>query len=351
MKVSIICTNYNKGDWVREAIDSFLNQETNFDFEIIIIDDASTDHSYEIIQEYQNKFPEKVRTFRNEVNLGITKTWKKICREAKGQYIARCDSDDFWTDPLKLQKQVDLLDASSDSLWSNTEFDMVDLDGNLIQKDAFANKALPLIDSYEEMLVMKGMTMASTWLVDTALMQEVSAQISDTAVDDTFELQLELFKRTKISFLSDSTTVYRMNLGSDSKPMTLETAEKRFTGILNSQIKYLNKYPDQDIKRILHLALVKDRDLDILVFKKDRQIEDLNLRLNQVSRISHDQSECIEMLKKENEENEELLTNMTSELNRIQSLYDDLQNQYSSVVTSKRWTIPTKIINFFRRSK
>ena len=344
MKVSIICTNYNKGDWVREAIDSFLNQKTNFDFEIIIIDDASTDHSYEIIQEYQNKFPEKVRTFRNEVNLGITRTWKKVCQEAKGQYIARCDSDDFWTDSLKLQKQVDLLDASTDSLWSNTEFDMVDLDGNLIQKDAFANKALPLIDSYEEMLVMKGMTMASTWVVDTALMQDVSAQISDTAADDTFELQLELFKRTKISFLSDSTTVYRMNLGSDSKPMTLETAERRFTGILDSQIKYLNKYPDQDIQRISHLALVKDRDLDILVFKKDRQIEDLDLRLNQVSRISHDQNEYIEVLKKENQD-------FQSELNRIQSLYDDLQIQYNSVVTSRRWTIPTKIINFFRRSK
>lgn len=344
MKVSIICTNYNKGDWVREAMDSFLNQKTNFDFEIIIIDDASTDHSYEIIQEYQNKFPEKVRTFRNEVNLGIARTWKKVCQEAKGQYIARCDSDDFWTDPLKLQKQVDLLDASTDSLWSNTEFDMVDLDGNLIQKDAFANKALPLIDSYEEMLVMKGMTMASTWLVDTALMQDVSAQISDTATDDTFELQLELFKRTKISFLSDSTTVYRMNLGSDSKPMTLETAERRFTGILDSQIKYLNKYPDQDIQRISHLALVKDRDLDILVFKKDRQIEDLDLRLNQVSRISHDQNEYIEVLKKENQD-------FQSELNRIQSLYDDLQIQYNSVVTSRRWTIPTKIINFFRRSK
>lgn len=344
MKVSIICTNYNKGDWVREAMDSFLNQKTNFDFEIIIIDDASTDHSYEIIQEYQNKFPEKVRTFRNEVNLGITRTWKKVCQEAKGQYIARCDSDDFWTDSLKLQKQVDLLDASTDSLWSNTEFDMVDLDGNLIQKDAFASKALPLIDSYEEMLVMKGMTMASTWLVDTALMQDVSAQISDTAADDTFELQLELFKRTKISFLSDSTTVYRMNLGSDSKPMTLETAERRFTGILDSQIKYLNKYPDQDIQRISHLALVKDRDLDILVFKKDRQIEDLDLRLNQVSRISHDQNEYIEVLKKENQD-------FQSELNRIQSLYDDLQIQYNSVVTSRRWTIPTKIINFFRRSK
>lgn len=344
MKVSIICTNYNKGDWVREAMDSFLNQRTTFDFEIIIIDDASTDHSYEIIQDYQNKFPEKVRTFRNEVNLGITRTWKKVCQEAKGQYIARCDSDDFWTDPLKLQKQVDLLDSSTDSLWSNTEFDMVDLDGNIIQKDAFANKALPLIDSYEEMLVMKGMTMASTWLVDTALMKDVSAQISDTAADDTFELQLELFKRTKISFLSDSTTVYRMNLGSDSKPMTLDTAEKRFTGILNSQIKYLNKYPDQDIQRISHLALVKDRDLDVLIFKKDRQIEDLDSRLNQVSHISHNQNEYIEVLKKENQD-------FQTELSRIQSLYDGLQIQYNSVVTSRRWTIPTKIINFFRRSK
>lgn len=344
MKVSIICTNYNKGDWVRAAMDSFLNQRTTFDFEIIIIDDASTDHSYEIIQDYQNKFPEKVRTFRNEVNLGITRTWKKVCQEAKGQYIARCDSDDFWTDPLKLQKQVDLLDSSTDSLWSNTEFDMVDLDGNIIQKDAFANKALPLIDSYEEMLVMKGMTMASTWLVDTALMQDVSDQISDTAADDTFELQLELFKRTKISFLSDSTTVYRMNLGSDSKPMTLDTAEKRFTGILNSQIKYLNKYPDQDIQRISHLALVKDRDLDILIFKKDRQIEDLDSRLNQVSHISHNQNEYIEVLKKENQD-------FQTELSRIRSLYDELQIQYNSVVTSRRWTIPTKIINFFRRSK
>lgn len=344
MKVSIICTNYNKGDWVREAMDSFLNQRTTFDFEIIIIDDASTDHSYEIIQDYQNKFPEKVKTFRNEVNLGITRTWKKVCQEAKGQYIARCDSDDFWTDPLKLQKQVDLLDSSTDSLWSNTEFDMVDLDGNIIQKDAFANKALPLIDSYEEMLVMKGMTMASTWLVDTALMQDVSDQISDTAADDTFELQLELFKRTKISFLSDSTTVYRMNLGSDSKPMTLDTAEKRFTGILNSQIKYLNKYPDQDIQRISHLALVKDRDLDILIFKKDRQIEDLDSRLNQVSHISHNQNEYIEVLKKENQD-------FQTELSRIRSLYDELQIQYNSVVTSRRWTIPTKIINFFRRSK
>ena len=111
----------------------------------------------------------------------------------------------------------------------------------------------------------------------------------------------------------------------------------------------------RQIKRMLHLALVKDRDLDILVFKKDRQIEDLNRqiedlnsRLNQVSRISHDQSEYIEVLKKEKEE---ILTNMTSELNRIQILYDDLQKQYNSVVTSKRWTIPTKIINFFRRSK
>ena len=63
MKVSIICTNYNKGDWVREAMDSFLNQKTNFDFEIIIIDDASTDHSYELFKSIKISFLKKLELF------------------------------------------------------------------------------------------------------------------------------------------------------------------------------------------------------------------------------------------------------------------------------------------------
>ena len=61
--VSIICTNYNKGEWIRQAIESFLIQETDFEFEIILIDDKSTDGSDEYIREYTKKYPEKIRAF------------------------------------------------------------------------------------------------------------------------------------------------------------------------------------------------------------------------------------------------------------------------------------------------
>ena len=96
MKVSIICTNYNKEKWIAEAIDSFLSQTAEFDFEIIIVDDASTDSSRQIIKDYAKKYPQKIRAFFNQKNKGITKTWIAICQEAKGEYIARCDGDDVY---------------------------------------------------------------------------------------------------------------------------------------------------------------------------------------------------------------------------------------------------------------
>ena len=93
MKVSIICTNYNKEAWIEEAIQSFLNQKCNFDYEIILVDDASSDHSPQIIEHYAKQFPEKIKAVFHQENLGITKTWIEACKLAQGDYIARCDGD------------------------------------------------------------------------------------------------------------------------------------------------------------------------------------------------------------------------------------------------------------------
>ena len=101
MKVSIICTNYNKGKWIYEAIESFKTR-TTFPYEILVADDASTDESVEIIKEYEKKFPTLITAFITK-NVGITKTWKSIVKRASGEYIARCDGDDYWTDVHKLQ--------------------------------------------------------------------------------------------------------------------------------------------------------------------------------------------------------------------------------------------------------
>ena len=265
MKVSIICTNYNKGTWIADAIESFLSQKTSFPYEIIIVDDASTDESPKIIASYADNYPEIIRAFYHTENQGIAKTWVTICQEAKGQYIARCDGDDYWIDDCKLQKQVDLLEKTPDSKWSNTDFDFVDSSGKVTQAKAFANQAIPLITTYEDMLALKGMTMASTWLVERELMLEVNQIIDLDAVDDTFNLQLELFRKTSLSFLPDATTVYRMDAESDSRTKNVEKLRRRFQRLLATQIEYVKKYPDSDYKKAFLTLLNKHTDFEILL--------------------------------------------------------------------------------------
>ena len=265
--VSIICTVFNKEPWLKKTIDSFLVQQTEFAFEIILVDDASSDGSRHIIQDYQANYPNLIRTFYHEENQGIAKTWVTICKEAQGQYIARCDGDDFWLDPLKLQKQVDLLESKPDCKWSNTDFDIYDEQGTLVSKAGFANHTIPLADTYEKMLATRGFTMASTWLVDRELMLEVNQELDLTTSDDTFNLQLELFQRTSLAYLDEATVAYTINQGSDSRPTDLKKLERRFHNLLKTQLEYLDKYPNADYKEMTKILLDRNNTYEIRLSK------------------------------------------------------------------------------------
>lgn len=113
IKVSILCQTFNHEAYIEEALKGFLMQETDFDFEICIHDDASTDKTTEIIRNYESRFPDKIKPiyqFTNQYGLGKRITRINMAR-AQGQYFAICEGDDYWTDPRKLQKQADWLDA------------------------------------------------------------------------------------------------------------------------------------------------------------------------------------------------------------------------------------------------
>ena len=265
--VSIICTVFNKEPWLKKTIDSFLAQKTEFLFEIILVDDASTDGSRKIIADYQASHPDLIRAFYQDENLGIAKTWVTICKEARGQYIARCDGDDFWIDPLKLQKQVDLLASKPDCKWSNTDFDIYDEHGNFVSKAGFANQTIPLADTYEKMLATRGFTMASTWLVDRDLMIEVNQELDLTTSDDTFNLQLELFQRTSLAYLDEATVAYTINQGSDSRPCDFRKLERRFHKLLQTQLTYLDKYPNADFKEMTKILLDRTNTYEIRLSK------------------------------------------------------------------------------------
>lgn len=291
--VSIICTNYNKGEWIRQAIESFLIQETDFEFEIILIDDKSTDGSDEYIREYTKKYPEKIRAFFNEQNLGITKTWIKICKEAKGKYIARCDGDDYWIDKNKLQKQVDLLESNKELKWCSTDYNLANEDGKIIETGVFDKNIVKRAKSYEEILVTSGFTNPSTWLVETKLMQKINRMISEDAVDDTFNIQLELFKQTDLNYINEPMAVYRMNQGSDSKPQGQQKMNERLNRLLETQIEYLNKYK-LDKEQAIIFSLKYSNELNKIIVANNLKIAALKSEILKKENVISRQEKEIE---------------------------------------------------------
>lgn len=112
IEVTVFCTAYNHGKYIRKALDGFVKQKTHFEYEVIIHDDASTDETADIINEYYEKYPNIIVPLFEEENQFRKKSYlKEYClSRAKGKYIAFCEGDDYWTDELKLQRQYDAME-------------------------------------------------------------------------------------------------------------------------------------------------------------------------------------------------------------------------------------------------
>ena len=111
--VSVIMIAYNQKKYIRKAIESVLMQRTDFSFEVLIGDDGSIDGTSEIVSEYSRKYPEIVKAKIREENIGATRNSYDLLCSARGKYLATCEGDDYWTDELKLQKQVDFLEKNT----------------------------------------------------------------------------------------------------------------------------------------------------------------------------------------------------------------------------------------------
>lgn len=121
-KLSVLVPTFNHELFVAQTLQGALSQKTDFDFEIVIGDDASTDDNALIIKDFSSKYPDKIRAYLHPKNLGPTEPKELggknnvgfLFSKCKGEYIALCEGDDYWTDPLKLQKQVDFLENNEE---------------------------------------------------------------------------------------------------------------------------------------------------------------------------------------------------------------------------------------------
>lgn len=112
--VSVIMLTYNHALYLKDAIEGVLMQKTDFNFELIICDDASTDHSEDVIRPYAERYPYQIKYYRHNLNIGFVENQRFAFQKASGKYLAYCEGDDYWTDEKKLQSQFDFLETHPD---------------------------------------------------------------------------------------------------------------------------------------------------------------------------------------------------------------------------------------------
>ena len=136
IKVSICCVTYNQQEYIKESLDTFIKQNTNFNYEIIVHDDASTDNTVNIIKQYSKKYPNLVIPIlekENQYKIKPNSILEFCFKNARGEYIALCDGDDGFIDKNKLKNQIEYMDANPNISLCTHDTKVVDADGNFIE--------------------------------------------------------------------------------------------------------------------------------------------------------------------------------------------------------------------------
>lgn len=205
MKVSVFIVTYNQKKYISECLDSILMQRCNFDLEIIIGDDYSTDGTSIICQEYAQKY-RNITLLPSVKNYGIAKNWKRVLSYCKGKYIAMCEGDDYWTDPQKLQKQIDFLESNPDFSAVTHEVEIVDEINSGRTNVFFKNDITNLQQAFDNFV-----PTCSLVLRNTNLEKHFPDYIKYDILTADKTLLLGLTSTGKIKFLDEKMSVYRIH--------------------------------------------------------------------------------------------------------------------------------------------
>ncbi len=239
--VSIMCITYNHANYIRETINGFLIQKTDFPVEIIIHDDASQDGTQDVIKEYEALYPTVIKTIyqtENQYSKKVDFVKQYILPKIKGDYIAYCEGDDYWTDPLKLQKQIDILKRNQEFGLVFTDINRINEGGNLIDTNFISNDKSSFCDSFEDYLIYAPFRAPCTWVFRKSLFY---VNNKDYIVGD-FPMLLDILANSKIFFLEDITANYRILTNSASHFTELFKFYSFMKGIFDIQMDYARKY-------------------------------------------------------------------------------------------------------------
>lgn len=255
MKVSVCMIAYNHEPYIVQAVESALMQQTNFDYEIVVGEDCSTDRTRALLVGLQQRHPGKIRLLLPERNLGMMPNFIQTLKACRGQYTALLEGDDYWTDPRKLQKQVDFLDANPGFVMCFHNVEVLDEAGNRTR----ANAGPQEVFSVKDVISREWFIMTCSIVFRNALL-DYPAWFYQVRNGD-YALQLLVSRHGPVRYLDEVMSVYRKHGAGASAKFRDEVVFCRSLLFLltrfNRHSAYRHRHSIRKRTRQLHQALAR----------------------------------------------------------------------------------------------
>ncbi|MCQ5154086.1 glycosyltransferase family 2 protein [Ruminococcus bicirculans (ex Wegman et al. 2014)] len=269
--LSVVCTAYNHEKYIRDALEGFVSQKTNFKYEVLVHDDASTDNTASIIKEYEHRYPEIIKPIYQQVNQyskGVRIINDVLVPRAKGKYLAFCEGDDYWCDCNKLQKQVDVLESSQNyvACVHNTNF-LYMTSNNEIIKYPTIDRILKLDDCV--MCGSQSFHTSSLVVRKSVYQNKPSFTFSVEGVGD-YPNSIYYSLCGSIYYIADVMSVYRVGTESSWTKKNERDIPKQIKTVFQviEMLKQADQYSGYHYHQLFEVALSK-KDYLLLIIKKE----------------------------------------------------------------------------------
>jgi glycosyltransferase involved in cell wall biosynthesis len=301
IKVAIWMVTYNHEKFIANAINSIINQKTNFRYKLFIGEDNSTDNTRNICIDFKLKYPEYIELHLNKNNIGSNANginMYKVCFKSDSKYIALCEGDDYWTDPYKLQKQLDFLEANPEYVLCFHPIKILEPDGRIV-----ADYITKVPENFEtiETMAAKGNYIHTPSVLFRNIIEKWPEELFVSPIGDFF-IYMFLGQYGKYGMVKDEMAVYRHQTGIWSKQheqsrslktlltllliyQSLNDTQNQIGKILINRINIhfrtlLLALSDDDLQQLrtskVTSQLVDQMMLEIMTAYKNNQIENIN---------------------------------------------------------------------------
>jgi glycosyltransferase involved in cell wall biosynthesis len=259
--VSAVIITYNQEQYIKQTIECALAQKVDFDYEIVIGEDCSTDKTREICLQYQEKYPDIIRVITSDKNVGLLDNWYRSVNAAKGKYIAGCGGDDYWHNSNKIQKQAQFLEKNKDyGMVHSNAYVLYENKNTLYHKIA---KNIEPVNFNKQTLILNQL-IAGTVIAGTVMFKKKffdnyynieELKENGICIEDG-PLWLEISARSKTYYLPEMFLTYRALHGSISTPTSIikkiEFHQSCYKCMLYYYKKFIQKIdqPEQILKLI-----------------------------------------------------------------------------------------------------